>query len=149
MGFFWVPVRSCGRSASGAGPSSGWLRRLVGVAVLALGGEELGPGDHLRVLLEQHPPLAFGHAAPNTELDLVVERVGEALGDDGTVPANNSRFPLRRSANKEFVGIGGETARLRHPRDAGFGYSADVGGGCIHWILLCAVEDSRPASGLR
>jgi hypothetical protein len=68
--------------------------------VFALGGEELGPGVHLRVLLEQRVPLAFGHAAPDTELHLVVERVGEALGDDGTVSANNSRFPLRRSTNE-------------------------------------------------
>ena len=70
------------RGQGGRGISR-WLRRLVGVAVLALGGEELRPGDHLRVLLEQRPPLAFGHAAPNTELHLVVECVGEALGDDG------------------------------------------------------------------
>jgi hypothetical protein len=64
------------------------------------------------VLLEQRPPLAFGHATPNTELDLVVERVGEALGNDGTVAAHRGRFPLRRSANEEFVGIGGQTIPL-------------------------------------
>jgi hypothetical protein len=71
------------------------------------------------VLLEQHPPLAFGHAAPNTKLHLVVERVGEALGDDGTMLANNSRFTLRRSMNEEFVGIGGATPRLRNPTRCG------------------------------
>jgi hypothetical protein len=52
------------------------------------------------MLLEQRPPLAFGRAAPNTELHLVVERVGEALGPDGTVPANTSRFPLRPRTNR-------------------------------------------------
>jgi len=52
--------------------------------VFALGGEELSPGVHLGVLLEQHAPLVFGHAAPDTELHLVVERVGVALGDDRT-----------------------------------------------------------------
>ena len=73
------------------------------------------------MLLEQRPPLAFGHAAPNTELHLVVERLGEALGDDRAVLANSSRFPLRRSTNEEFVGIDGTTPRLRHPRHVGFG----------------------------
>ena len=86
---------------------------------MALDREEVGPGFHLPVPLEQCPPLAFGHAAPDTELHLVVERVGEALGDDGTVPANSGRFPLRLSAYEQVVGIGGATPRLRHPRDAG------------------------------
>src|SRR4029077_3252531 len=48
------------------------LRRFAGGAVLALAGEELEPGTPLRVPLEQPPPLAFGHTAPDTELDLVV-----------------------------------------------------------------------------
>ena len=64
------------------------------------------------MLLEQRPPLPFGHATPNTELDLVVERVGEALCHDGTVPAQSGRIPLRLSGNEEFVGIGGETKPL-------------------------------------
>src|ERR1700739_5130666 len=71
------------------------LGRLVpvpGDAVFALGGEELGPGNHLRVLLEQRSPLAFGHATPDAKLHLVVESVGGALGEDGTVSANRSRF---------------------------------------------------------
>ena len=38
--------------------------------------------------------LAFGHAAPDAELDPVVERVGGALLDDGTVSADCSGFPL-------------------------------------------------------
>ena len=117
------------------------------LAAPAPGGEELGPGDHLGVLLEQRPPLAFGHATPNTELDLVVERVGETLGDDGTLPANIGRFPLRRPANEEFVGIGGKTQRLRHPRDAGVGIrtsSPVIYGRTLHpcWKPTCA-------SGLR
>src|ERR1700739_2524259 len=102
--------------------SGGGLRRTAGVAVvLRPGGEEFGPGLDLRMHLEQRPPLAFGHAAPDTELHLVVECVGGALDDDGTPPANRSRFPLFRSLNEHFVGISGETPRLRHPCDAGFG----------------------------
>jgi hypothetical protein len=81
------------------------------------------------VVLDQRAALAFGQAAPHTELHTVVERVGEALGDDWTTPANNSRSLLRRSANEEFVGIGGATQRLRDPRAAGYGLPAvvDVG----------------------
>jgi hypothetical protein len=93
-------------------------RRLGGLvpvasdAVFALGGEKLGPGNHLRVLLEQRSPLTFGHSAPDAELDFVVESVGGALGDDGTVSANRSRFPLLRSPNEHFVGISRATPRL-------------------------------------
>ena len=64
------------------------------------------------MLLEQRPSLALGLAAPNTELHLVVERVGEALGSDRTVPANNSSMLLRGSANKELVGIDGASPRF-------------------------------------
>ena len=53
-------------------------------------------------------------------------------GDDGTVPAQSGRIPLRLSANEEFVGIGGETKPLQHPRGAGVGHCADLGGVCIH-----------------
>ena len=67
---------------------------------------------------QQRATLAFGHTAPDTELHPVVECVGGALGDDRTVPANHGRFSLRRSANEQFVGIGGATPRARHPRDA-------------------------------
>src|ERR1700720_1929985 len=49
------------------------LCRVGGVAVFALSGEKLGPRNNLRVLLEQRPPLAFSHAAPDTELHPVVE----------------------------------------------------------------------------
>src|ERR1700757_696439 len=69
---------------------------LAGLAAPAPGGEEVGPRDHLGVISDQRPPLAFGQAAPDAELHMVVERVGEALGDDGTTPANDSRPLLRR-----------------------------------------------------
>src|SRR5271155_1609148 len=79
---------------------------LINSSVSALDREEVGPGLHLPVPLEQCPPLAFGHAAPDTELNLVVERFGEALDGDRTMPADHGRFPLRSSTNEEFVGIG-------------------------------------------
>jgi hypothetical protein len=60
------------------------------------------------VLLEQRAPLSFGHAAPDAELDLVVECVGEAFGFDRAIAAHRGGFALRRAANEEFVGIGGQ-----------------------------------------
>ena len=56
--------------------------------------------------LAQHPPLAFCHAAPDAELHLIVQRVGQALDGDRTVPADDSGFPLRGSSNEELIGIG-------------------------------------------
>jgi hypothetical protein len=69
-------------------------------AVLALGGEEPGPRIDMGMLLEERPPLTFSLAAPDTELHLVVERVGEALRGDGTVPADDSHFSLLSSGTK-------------------------------------------------
>ena len=116
------------------------------------------------MLLEQRPPLALGLAAPNTELHLVVERVGEALGSDRTVPANNSRIPLRGSANKELVGLDGTTPRFGYPDDSGFDptsartvvrnrdVASDAGGfhcigrdcgdqaACVHQIFTCLLS---------
>ena len=86
----------------------------------SLGREKLHPGIHIRVALQQRPTLTFGQTAPDTELHPVVERVGKALDDNGTFAAHHRRRSLRGSANEEFVGIGGSTPRLRHPRDTGF-----------------------------
>src|SRR4051812_17283509 len=87
--------------------NTGWgqLRRFADVAVLAVR-EEFGPRFDVGMPLDQRPPLTFRRAAPDTELHLVVKRIGEAFGDDGTVPADDCRLPLRRSANEELVGIG-------------------------------------------
>jgi hypothetical protein len=92
--------------------------------VLALSGEELGPGNYFRVLLQQGAPLAFGHSAPDTEFHPVVQRVGAALGHHGTVPTNHGGFPLSGTPDEEFVRIGGATASFGDPGDAGFGRGA-------------------------
>ena len=68
--------------------------------MLALGGEELGPGNDLGVLLEQCATLAFGHTAPNPEFDTVVEGVGAAFQDHRTMSTDHSRFALRCSPDK-------------------------------------------------
>lgn len=74
--------------------------------MFALRGEELGPGDHLGVLLEQGATLAFGHAAPHAELDTVVEGIGAAFQDYRAVAANDRGFALGSPTYEEFVGIG-------------------------------------------
>ena len=98
--------------------------RLNGAAVFALGGEELRPGNHLGMLLEQGAALAFGHSAPDAELDAVVQRVGAAFEDHRAVPADHGGFALGGAAHEQFVGIGLPAAGLGNPRDAGLGLGA-------------------------
>jgi len=85
-------------------------------ALLALV-EEVRPRHHVGVLLEQGPALALGHASPNAELDLVVQRVRPALLHYRTVTADHRGLPLGGPPDKQFVGIGGSTQRLGHPRN--------------------------------
>ena len=101
---------------------------LANAAVLALGGEELGPGNHLGVLLEQGATLTLGHATPHAELHPVVQGVGAALGDHRAVPANDRGLALRGATHEEFIGIRPAAASLGHPRDTGFGFCAMDGG---------------------
>ena len=68
--------------------------------MFALGGEEVCPGDHLGVLLEQCAALAFRHATPDAELDAVVEGVGAAFEDHRAVPADHCGFALGRTADE-------------------------------------------------
>jgi hypothetical protein len=68
--------------------------------MFALGGEEVGPGHDLGVLLEQCAALALGHSAPDTELDAVVEGVGAAFQDHGTMSADDGGFALRGTADE-------------------------------------------------
>jgi len=57
--------------------------------VFALGGKEVGPRNHLGVLLEQGAALAFGHAAPDAEFDAVVQGVGATFEDHWTMPKDD------------------------------------------------------------
>ena len=68
--------------------------------MFALGGEEVGPGNHFGVLLEQRAALALGHATPDTELDTVVEGVGAAFQDHLAVPTDHCGFALGRAADE-------------------------------------------------
>lgn len=81
------------------------------------------------MLLEQGAALAFGHAAPHTELDLVVQGVGATFGNDGAVPADDSRLTLGSPTHEKLIGVCLPAARLRNPRDPGLGLSS--GGGSV------------------
>ena len=81
------------------------------------------------MLLEQGAALTFGHTAPDTELDLVVQGVGAAFGDDGAVPADDCGLALGGSTHEKLIGVCLPAARLRNPRDPGLGLSS--GGGCV------------------
>lgn len=108
--------------------------------MLALSGKEVRPGDDLRVLLEQGSPLALGHAAPDAELDAVVEGVGTALGDHRAVPADDGGFSLSCPADEQLIRIRLATPCLGNPRNTGFGLGAVENG-------LGGRIDGGPASG--
>jgi len=92
--------------------------------VFALGGKELGPGNDLGVLLEKGAALAFGHAAPDTEFDAVVEGIGATFENHRTVTADDGGFALRCAAYEEFIGIGLAASSLGYPGDTGLGLCA-------------------------
>ena len=82
---------------------------------LDLLGEEVRPGPDLGVLLEQCAALTLGHAAPDAELDPVVQRVGTALEQHRAVTADGGRLTLGGSADEEFIRIDVLAAGLGHP----------------------------------
>ncbi len=118
------PIRSPARRPRRSRESAERRSPLDRAAVFALGGEEVGPGNHLGVLLEQGAALAFGHAAPDAELDAVVQGVGAAFEDHRAVPADHCGFALGRAADEQFVGIGLAAASLGNPGDTGLGLCA-------------------------
>ena len=92
--------------------------------MFALGRKELGPRNHLGVLLEQGAALAFGHAAPDAEFDAVIQCVGSTFKDHRTVPADDGGLALRGAAYEEFIWIGLAASSLGHPGDTGLGLRA-------------------------
>jgi hypothetical protein len=90
--------------------------------VFALGGEELGPGHHLGMLLEQSAALAFGHATPDPEFDAVVEGVGAAFQDHRTMSTDHGGFALGGTPDKKFIWISLAAAGLGYPSYAGLSF---------------------------
>jgi hypothetical protein len=72
------------------------------------------------VLLEQGAALTFCHAAPDAELDAVVQGVGTAFHHHRAVPADDGGFALSSPPDEQLVGIGRPTQRSGYPGDTGF-----------------------------
>jgi hypothetical protein len=73
------------------------------------------------MLLDQLAALTLGHAAPDAEPDLIVERFDQTLGNHRTLAAYDSGSSLGGATDEEFVGISGATPRPRNPSEAAFG----------------------------
>ena len=52
------------------------------------------------MLPDELAALTLGHAAPDAELDPVVERIGKALRDDGALATYHSGSILRRAMDE-------------------------------------------------
>jgi hypothetical protein len=61
------------------------------------------------MLLEQGPALSFGHPAPDSELDAVVQGVCSALQHHRTMPTDHRGLTLGGSTDKQFIGVGRTT----------------------------------------
>ena len=59
--------------------------------------------------------LAFGHAAPDTELGPVVEGVGQALGDDRALLTDDLGVLLRGARDEEGVRVVADASSLARP----------------------------------
>lgn len=76
------------------------------------------------MLFEQGAALAFGHAAPDAELDAVVQGVGAAFEDYRAVSTDDGGLALGSATYEKFIGISLATASLGHPCDPGLGLGA-------------------------
>ncbi len=76
------------------------------------------------MLLEQCPPLPFGHATPHPELHPVVQGISTALGDHRAVPADDRGLALGGAPHEQFVRIGSAAASLCNPGDPCFSLCA-------------------------
>src|SRR3954452_1956486 len=73
------------------------------------------PRGHIRTLAQDRPALTLGHPAPDAPLDLVVQRLGEALGAHRAPPAQLLGLVLRRALHEQLVGPAGAALGQRCP----------------------------------
>ncbi|GAB04966.1 hypothetical protein M2359_000819 [Gordonia amarae] len=100
------------------------------------------------MLAQEGAPLAFGHAAPDSEFDAIVEGVGSAFELDGAVSADGGGFALGCAADEQFVGVSAaasglgnpylpifsdENRRCRHPPTLSFALSQRLRGARVTW----------------
>ena len=92
-------ARCDGVSGSRCRSSRRWL-------VLVAGGlEQPPPGRDVRPAAQQRPALALGHAAPDAELDPVVQGVGQALGAHRAAHADGLGAVLRGPLHEQRVRV--------------------------------------------
>src|SRR3979490_2480074 len=68
--------------------------------------EQFAPRRDIGPAAQQSAALAFGHSAPDAELDPVVERVRKALGTDRAAPADELGAVLGSTLDEELVRVG-------------------------------------------
>ena len=90
--------------AAGRGCGAGRLADRCGRALRV--GEQLLPGGDVGAALQDGPALALGHAAPDAELDPVVQGVGQALGPDRAGQAHGLGPVLSGTGDEELVRVG-------------------------------------------
>ena len=84
--------------------------------VLVAGGLEQGaPRRDVRTAAQQRPALTLGHAAPDAELDPVVQGVGQALGAHGAAHAHGLGPVLRCPLHEQRVRVAGPACPPRRP----------------------------------
>lgn len=109
--------------------------------------EEFGPRVDVGVLFEEGASLAFGHPAPHSELDSVVESVGAALHEYRAVSADCCCLALRGTSNEKLIRIYFAASRLRDPGDASlclFDIQTATRGGCVHSLVPSTKYVRRP-----
>ena len=115
--------RGCGRSVIASRGSSAELGHCAdapGEDALAiefiLGGlEQVAPRGDIRATTKQGATLTLGHAAPDAELDAIVEGVCQAVSAYDAAGADGLGAILSGALNEERVGIRGTTGGLRCP----------------------------------
>ncbi len=85
------------------------------LVLVARGLEQVPPRGDVRAAAQQGAAFALGHAPPDTELDPVVEGVGEALGAHRTPAADRLGAVLGRPLDEQFVRVSRLAGRPRTP----------------------------------
>jgi hypothetical protein len=83
--------------------------------LLACRFKQCPPRDDVRATTQQRSPLPFGHSSPDTELDAIVERVGQAFRLHRAAHADELRAVLRCPLHKQQVRIGRAACRPTCP----------------------------------
>src|SRR5580704_14945413 len=99
-----MPPSPCGNAhtaaADGDASAGDELVFAGALVVVARVLQQLAPRDDVRPAAQQRAALTLGHPAPDTELDPVVQRVGQALCPDRAAAADQLGPVLRRALDE-------------------------------------------------